>query len=141
MSTSAIAGYNARVYISDDSNATNPEIAELTGIKLDIASQMEDATSHASAGWKENVPVLNSWKASFDALKISSDTAQTKLRNAILNKTKLNFRFDSDGTATGKERYSGSGFIDSWAFDGPTATLLKITGSITGTGALTEAAQ
>lgn len=140
MPTSAVAGYKAKVYSSTD-GSTYTEVGELRDVTLNIKSEAADATSHSSAGWKEVVPTINSWSASFGALFVGADAAQDTIKSAILNRTLLYFRFDPAGTSSGLERFSGTGYITSYDIASPTNDLTTISGSIEGTGALTNANQ
>ena len=141
MPTQAIAGYTGKVYISDDAGANYYEIGELRDVTLHLKGAMLDASSHSSAGWEDTVPGLKSWSASFGNLFVSTDTAQDKLKAAILAGTKLKFRFDPEGTASGKERFSGDGYLESLDYAMPTNDLVAVSGSIKGAGALANANQ
>lgn len=141
MPTQSIPGYSGRVYVSDDGGTNYYEVAELRDVELTIQTEMMDATSHASNGGKEVTPGIQSWTATAGALYISSDTAQDKLDAAVLAKTKLKFRFDPEGTATGKERYSGDGYISNWKLANPNNDLAARNIDITGTGVAVKSTQ
>lgn len=141
MPTQAIAGYNGKVYESIDGGSNYREIGELRNVTLRIHTDMIDATSHASAGDKEVIPGIRSWDADFEYLYISSDAAQDEIDSAVANRTKVLFRFDPESTASGKERWSGSGYFEDVELQGPTADAAIRNGKITGTGALTKSTQ
>lgn len=141
MTTQAIAGYIGKFYISDDGGSNYYELGETKNATLTKEADMGDATSHASGGWKENVPLNKGFSISADALYISADVAQDKVRAALQNGTKLLFRLDPEGTSTGKERWSGAGYMKSWKIEDPTSDLAAVGIEITGTGALTESVQ
>jgi hypothetical protein len=141
VSTQALPGYTGIVYVSDDGGSTYVALGELKDAELTVQTEMMDATSHASAGFKEVVPGLQSWTATAGTLYISADVAQDKIDAALSGKTKLKFRFDPEGTSTGKDRYSGDGYISNWKMGTPNNDLNVRSLDITGTGALVKSAQ
>lgn len=141
MATNAIAGYKGKVYESSDGGGNYFEIGELRNVTLKMHTDMIDATSHASAGDKEVIPGIKSWDADFEYLYASADTAQDALDTAVANRTKLKFRFDPEDTSSGKERWSGDGYLEDVEIQNPTTDAAMRTGKIQGTGALTKSTQ
>lgn len=141
MATVALAGFVAKFYLSDDGGTNYYEIGELRDVEVNEEVDMFEATSHSSGGAKEYVPGNQGWEASIGALYISSDTAQDKLMAALNNKTKCKFRFDPEGTASGKERWAGDGYFRNWKLASPTNDLSAIAAEIQGTGLFVKSTQ
>jgi len=141
MPTQAIAGYLGRLYGSIDAGANYREYGEMRNFTARIKTDMIDATSHASAGDHEVIPGIRSWDADMEYLYVSSDAAQDEIDTAITNRTKTLFRFDPEGTSSGKERWSGAGYFADAEIQGPTADAAMRNVKITGTGALTKSTQ
>ena len=141
MRLQSIAGYNGICYVSTDGGTTYNPIGELQDVKLKIDSKMLNASSHASAGWEESKPGLNVWSATASALLVTSDAVQASLEAAIIAKTLLKFRFDPYGTATGKPRREGFGYLQAYEETQPTADLETAAFTIQGSGALVISTQ
>jgi predicted secreted protein len=139
--TQAIAGYIGKVYVSDDGGSTYVEVGETRDVKFNNQQGMFDATSHGSGGNKEVIPGIRDWSATIGALYVSSDVAQDKLASAVAAGTKLKFRFDPEGTATGKERFAGDGYLTNFELSYPNADLITENVQITGSGALVKSTQ
>jgi predicted secreted protein len=141
MSTQSIAGYNGVFSVSPDGGTTWTAVGELQDVTLKLATKMLDATSHASAGNEEYTPGNTNWTATVQALAIFADVAQAAITAALTPKTKLYFRFDPAGTATGKPRRQGYGYIEDWEEKEPNAELETVNLTIRGTGILAFSTQ
>lgn len=142
MSDNALAGYLGQVFISDDGGANYVAVGEMTDFKPTRARKTVDSTSHSDVGNESFKSTTKSWSATLDMLYVLGDAAQGKLSAAFQGATKLKWRFDPNGTAAGKPRFSGDGIIESIAGpDSPTADLVKLAVTIKGSGDLTEGTQ
>jgi hypothetical protein len=137
----SIPGYNGVFYVSTDGGTTWLPVGELQDVTLQIKTAMLDATSHSSNGWKNNVPGLKEWSASVGQLAIFSDTGQAALTAALTPGTRLKFRFDPAGTATGKPRREGFGLVSDWQEKEPTAALEDQNLTLTGDSELVFSTQ
>jgi predicted secreted protein len=102
MPTQSLAGYNGVLSISTDNGSSYQVIGELRDVELTIDTDMLDATSHSSAGWKEKVAGNAQWTATAGALYVNADAGQAGVVSALSGKTKCKFRFDPEGTSVGK---------------------------------------
>lgn len=141
MATNSIAGYKARVYVSVDGGGTYPEVLELKDVTLTIQTDVLDATSHSSNGWKENKAGNKSWSAKAGALMVQADPGQLAAINAALAGNTCKFRFDPEGTTVTLARYTGDGIFSNVEFSGPQSDLAGASFEITGSGPLVKAAQ
>jgi predicted secreted protein len=141
MATQSIAGYNGRMYISTDGGSTFIEFGELKDVTLSVKTDMGDATSHASAGWKDKKPLNSEWSAKASGLKVTTDAGQAAIVSALTGKTRCKFRFDPDGTTVGLPRRNGDGYIADWQETQPNNDLEAVDITIDGAGALTFATQ
>lgn len=141
MATQSIAGYNGVMYVSTDGGNTYTAVGELQDVKLKLSTKMLDAASHSSGGYEDYTPGLQGWTATVTALAIFGDAGQAAIMNALVNKTKFYFRFDPAGTASGKPRRTGSGYVQDWEESQPNEQLETMQLTIQGCGALTIATQ
>lgn len=137
----SIAGYNGVMYVSTDAGSTWTAVGELRDVKIKIANKMLDATSHSSGGYSNNNPGNQEWSATVGQLAIFADAGQVVVAAAVAGKTRLKFRFDPAGTATGKPRREGFGYIADWEESQPLGDLETQDLSITGDGQLTLSTQ
>lgn len=141
MASQSVAGYNGIVYVSFDGGTTYNAIGELQDAKLKIDLKALNSTSHNSAGWGSVKAGNSNWSATLQALYVAGDTAQAGLQAAAIAKTLVYYRFDEYGTATGKPRKSGSGYITSLEVSQPNEDLEIISITVQGDGALTVTTQ
>jgi predicted secreted protein len=139
--TGSVAGYNGVLSISPDGGTTYHVFGEVTDVSLKFTLKTLDATSHSSAGHEEFIPGNDGWTGTAKGLSVVADAGQTDIAAALAGKTKLKFRFDPYGTAVGKPRREGFGFITDFQEDQPNTNLVAINVSIQGTGALTFSTQ
>jgi hypothetical protein len=142
MSDNALIGYLGVLYISDDGGASYAAFTEIKDFKPARTRKTVDSTSHADAGEESYKLTTKGWTASADVLYVPGDPAQAKLSAAFNGGTKLKLRFDPNGTATGKPRFSGDAYIETITGpDNPVEGVIVQTVTFKGTGALTEGVQ
>lgn len=141
MPTQAIAGYVGKVYESIDGGANYREIGEMRNFTKRIKQDMINADSHSGGGDHDAIPGIRSWDADAECLYVSSDAAQDEIDTAIANRTKVKFRFDPEGTAAGKDRWSGDGFWEDAEIQDPTGDAAVRNMKIHGVGAFTKSTQ
>lgn len=139
--SNAIAGWVGKVYVSIDGGSNYFELGEMRNFNKRQHVDMFDATSHASSGNRRVKPGIASWDADIEALYVSADVAQDNLDTALSGKTLCKFRFDPEGTSSGKERWSGDGYIEDAEVQGPTTDLVLRNVKIAGDGVLTKSTQ
>jgi hypothetical protein len=92
-------------------------------------------------GWDNVTPGNSSWTATVTELSIFADAGQAAVAAAVTPKTRLAYRFDPAGTASGLPRRSGFGYIADWEETQPKADLQTTQLSITGDGPLAMSIQ
>jgi hypothetical protein len=137
----SIPGYNGVFYVSPDGGTTWIAVGELQDVTLQIKTAMLDSSSHSSAGWKNNTPGLKEWSATVQKLAVFADAGEIALNAALTPSTRLKFRFDPAGTAVGKPRREGFGYISDWQEKEPTAALEDQNLTITGDSELVLSTQ
>jgi hypothetical protein len=140
-SSQSIPGYNGVFFVSPDGGTTWVPVGELRNVTLNMKVDALDATSHSSAGHKNRNPGLDEWDATVEALTIFADAGQQAIMAALTAKSRVKFRFDPAGTATGKPRREGFGFFSSLSEKQPTAELESSDLNITGDGELAFSTQ
>lgn len=141
MPTQSIAGYNGVGYLSPDGGTTWVPIIEMKDVTIKRTTKMLDATSHSSGGHEDYVAGVDGWTATVAALTVFSDASFTDIEAAYAAKTKLDFRFDPAGTASGKPRYQGFGLLEDLEEKLPNLDLVEFTATIRGLGVLTYSTQ
>jgi hypothetical protein len=80
-------GFEAKLY-RQNSTAWD-EITNCRDLGLNISAEEADVTTRANAGWKATIGSLKNAEIEFEMIYDSTDTDQTALRNAFLNRTAL----------------------------------------------------
>lgn len=137
----SIPGYNGVFSVSTDGGSTWIPVGELMDVTLQVKTDMLDGSSHSSGGWKNHVPGLKEWSASVQQLAIFADAGQVAIDAALTPGTRLKFRFDPAGAATGKPRREGYGYISDWQEKQPTAALEDKNLTVTGDSELVLSTQ
>lgn len=100
---SGAAGHDARLYYSQselsydsDGSFSGSDPGEgpinlIRDVTLTIDGAEIDVTSRGGFGWREKIPGLRSWSASFNMIDDPTDTAYGVLKNALFNNTTLGF--------------------------------------------------
>lgn len=134
-----ISGTNLRIY-----NGTDP-YGYATSCTLDMSAEVRETLSKDSvSSWAENEVGQLSATLSFEGF-FSEDTTinSTNVENVsdlfgdFSGKTAVSWRFTTD--ATGEAVWSGSGYITSLSFTGNVEENATYSGTITVSGAITEA--
>jgi hypothetical protein len=122
-SSQSVNGYNGAFYVSPDGGTTWQPVGELRNVTLNMKVDALDATSHSSGGHKN--PSAWSRRVGCDGRgsTIFADAGQAAIMAALTAKTRIKFRFDPAGSATGKPRREGFGFFSSLSEKQPTAEL------------------
>jgi hypothetical protein len=139
--TQSIPGYEGVGYISPDGGTTWVPIIEMKDVTLKRTTKMLDATSHSSGGHEDYIPGVDGWTATIGALTVFSDASYADFEAAYAAKTKLRFRFDPAGTATGKPRYEGDGILEDLENKLPNLELVEHTATIRGKNTLAFSTQ
>lgn len=139
MATAAIPGFQGQVMVSTD-GVNYTKLCELREVTITVERDTIDATSHCSAGWKENILGNAQWSASADALYVDGDANQTAVYDALINRTDLYFKFQPTGETpqAGDTLWSGIGIITSWELSLPNDDAAAVSVEILGKGALTK---
>lgn len=137
----SIAGYNGVFYVSTDGGTTWVAVGELQDVTITWKVNMLDSSSHSGGGSKNNTPGLDEWSASVSNLAIYADAGQAAIQAALTPRTRLKFRFDPAGSASGKARREGFGYISQWVEKQPVAALETVDLTITGDASLVFSTQ
>jgi predicted secreted protein len=132
----AFAGYNGKIYISNDGGSTYNAIGEVNDMTLSIKTDDMEATSFDSVGWKEFIPGLKEWEADTEALYLYTNTGQDNLYNALVAGSVLKLRL-LPKTGTGNKGYQGDAFITEWEFNNKVDDVVSLSASFRGTSSLT----
>jgi predicted secreted protein len=137
-----VSGYAGRVYVSDDDGVTFAEVAQLSNVELAIDVDLLDETNDDDdVPSKEISAGIASWTATASGMYVPDDDAQTKLLAAVQAGSPMKFRFDFDGTASGKRRFEGTGLIAPWRLTSRVGDMAGETVQINGSGLLAVSAQ
>ena len=140
MSTGAVAGFKGLFYAAVGT-ATPGLVGEVQSISVNIDQDTMDATSHGSAGWKENLDGRRSWGASVSGLYVNGDTGQTTILSLLPTGTGTvlgNFEFVCDSTATSSTMsYTGSGYIKGFKHEMSNDNAQTVSFDVVGTGVCT----
>lgn len=102
---------------------------------LNRSMDEEDRTTKDSSGWHEGEPSIRHWSIDFDALLLESDAGYAELEDAYNNKEKVHVRVRTPAGNT----YTGYAILTDLTMEGPMEEA-TISGTLTGSGALTKAA-
>lgn len=120
--------------------ATGPDvyttIAGQRGGTLNISTDAIDASAKDGSGWEEKLVGLKSWSIDFDALHHETDTGLQKLETEIMAGNKVFVQFV---TPSGK-KFQGEAVITDYTIDAPHDDVATMSGTLEGTGALSELA-
>lgn len=145
MATGLVNGTDLLLKVgSSDSNEV--VVAFATSCSLEISMDEIDQTNKDSGGWKKIIGGLRSWSASSEALyqneAESSKTAFIDFWDKIENRTKVFVELTITGAAgsDGNKYYHGEAYVTSLSVNGGTEDQSTFSVTLTGSGALTEAA-
>lgn len=123
-------------------DASYTAIVGITDVSLNISSTRVDTTSHDDAGFKTSMVGNTEWSIDATLVLDEAQATQTTILTSAFDKTTRWYNFRPRGAVSGALEYRGQGMILdapvlSAPNDGPQTMKIKITG----TGALTKAAQ
>ena len=134
--SNAFAGYNGKIYISNDGGSTYTAIGEVTDMKLSAKMDDMDVTSFDSVGWKEAIPGLKEWEADTSALYLYSNVGQDTLYNVLISSSIIQIRL-LPKTGTGNKGYQGNCFVNTWEINNKVDGPVELSANFKGTSALT----
>lgn len=138
MATSAVGSHGTYLQIGDGATptevfATIAEVKDISGPEMTL--NMEDATSHSSGGWREEIPtLLEAGDVTFD-VNFVNDATQADLKDAQTARTRLNFRivFPLDTPLTN----AFSGYVTGFGYSAPVEGILTASVTIRVSGPVT----
>ena len=140
MATQAVSSHGTLLKLGDGADpevfTTIAEVKDISGPEMSL--NMEDATSHDSGGWREEIAtLLEAGDISFD-INYTADTTHETLQTAQYNRERLSFQivFPMDTPIT-KEF---SGYVTGFGFGAPVEGILTASVTIRVSGAVTDAA-
>lgn len=134
-------GVKFLVYAQTGTDATTgapilTRIAGQRGATLNRSVDTVDVTSKDSAGWRQYEYGIGDWSIDFDGLLVETDTAFKALEDALMNKTKLVVRFETEAG----NKYEGTALLTDFPIEGPYDGEATYSGTLTGDGAPTKIA-
>ena len=137
MATQAVSSHGTFLKVGDGAEpevfTTIAEVKDISG--PDMTLNMEDATSHDSGGWREEIPtLLEAGDISFD-INYTGGATQSVLEQAQYNREVLNFQmvFPLETPVTKAFR----GVVTSHSFNAPVEGILTASVTIRVSGAIT----
>lgn len=108
--------------------------------QLDVKASLEDVTTFASGGWKENAGGLLEWTVSIELIDdFTATTGLDALLWGILNTSvPIELRPTQAARGTANPAYTGNIWIDNSSFGGQVGTAAKKSLTFTGTGAVSR---
>lgn len=135
MATSAIAGFNAQVFISTNGGSTYTAIGETRDATLSITNNEIESTSFDSSGWMEVIGGLKEWEVSTESLYVYSNAGQSALYSSFVAGTSVKIRILPKNTA-GLTGYVGDAIINSWEINMVPDDVISLSVGFKGTGTL-----
>lgn len=137
MATSAVSSHGTFLKVGDGADpevfTTIAEVKDISGPAMSL--NMEDATSHDSGGWREEIAtLLEAGDISFDVNYIG-DTTQNVLETAQYDRERLNFQMVFPLTPAVTKGFSG--YVTSFEFGAPVEGILTASVTIRVSGAVT----
>lgn len=135
--TNAFAGFKGKILISTDGGTNYNEIAEIKEMTLNLTSELEDATSHDSGGWREFIEGLKTWTIDTETNYIVASTVKNDLFAALVAGTKLLIRFRPNDTV-GSDQFEGTVLVGEFTPASPLADPGNLSVTLQGCGTLTK---
>mgnify|MGYP003129447110 CR=1 FL=1 len=148
MATGLVNGTDLLLKVGD-SNSNEVVVAFATSCSLEISMDEIDQTNKDSAGWKQIIGGLRSWSASAEALyqneAESSKTAFVDFWDHLgganqRQKVFVELTITGASSADSNKYYHGEAYVTSLSVNGGTEDQATFSVTLTGSGALTEAA-
>lgn len=140
MATSAVSSHGTFLKVGDGEETevftTIAEVKDISGPAMTL--NMEDATSHDSGGWREEIAtLLEAGDISFD-INYTADETHDTLQAAQYGRDRLNFQLVFPLTPAVTKEFSG--YVTSFNFGAPVEGILTASVTIRVSGAITDAA-
>lgn len=137
MATSAVSSHGTLLKVGDGATpevfTTIAEVKDISGPAMSLT--MEDATSHDSGGWKEEIAtLLEAGDISFD-VNYSAHTTQELLETAQYNRERLNFQMVLPLAVPVTKAFSG--YVTGFERSAPVSGILTASVTIRVSGAVT----
>lgn len=137
MATSAISSHGTLLKVGDGADpeifTTIAEVKDISGPAMTL--NMEDATSHDSGGWREEIAtLLEAGDISFD-INYTSGATQSVLETAQYARERLNFEMVFPFTVPVTKAFSG--YVTSFDYSAPVEGILTASVTIRVSGAIT----
>ncbi len=137
MATSAVSSHGTLLKVGDGADpevfTTIAEVKDISGPSMSL--NMEDATSHDSGGWREEIPtLLEAGDISFD-INYTGGTSQTILAEAQMTRERLNFQMVLPLATPVTKAFSG--YVTSHEYSAPVEGILTASVTIRVSGAIT----
>lgn len=128
---SGTAGFNGRIYVTttDTTPAGGDLLGDTSDLSFNMSANLLDDTAHGGDGARSNVYGLIESGYSITAFYNATSTVQTRIENALLNRTKLWFHYQPAGTA---KTYKTQGAVESFDVGAPVDDLVSFSASIQG---------
>jgi len=116
----------------------NGLVGEVKNYSLDVASDIVDATTLGSNGWRRNVATIRGWSGSCTVHFDTNDQGQNDIRAALMAGESLQMTFYVGKNESGTKYYQGTAFVKSGSLTNDVAGLAEVTFSFEGNGELVE---
>lgn len=139
MASNVFAGYQGEITVSGSSSTAGATIGAIRNWQLNVTEDMGDATSFDSSGWSEFLPVKKGWTFTCEAIYLSTGATkqQDELRSALNSGTR---KYVALYASTADQVYRGWAYVGGWDLGGNVNDIAIHNFSLTGDGALSEAA-
>lgn len=140
MATQAVSSHGTLLKVGDGADpevfTTIAEVQDISGPEMSLS--MEDATSHDSGGWREEIPtLLEAGDITFD-INYYADETQEILEQAQYNRARLNFQMVVPMDTPVTKEFSG--YVTGFGFNAPVEGIFRASVTIRVSGAVTTAA-
>jgi predicted secreted protein len=137
---SKLIGSACKLYYNSASYAT-PTYTGMEGLisdTLDLTMAPIDVTDKDDGLWRKYIAGIRDWTASFEARLDTGSVAQEKMIDDFLASTQVLTKIEYKTSNSSK--YSGDCLGTSWSLSNAFDAEQKVSGTLTGDGALTQAA-
>jgi predicted secreted protein len=145
--TGKLQGFKSTFHYTAPGGGAAVKLKSISGWDLTIKLDEEDASDHDTQGWKEKLPGMADWSATAKALYFEGDVTQQGLVTALIASLQtasvsapIACTFEPIDEAAGMA-FSGNAYITSYKHSTANGSVQGIDISLSGTGALTYAAQ
>jgi predicted secreted protein len=135
-----VQGTGCKIYYDTDGGAT-PVFTSIEGLitdSLNVTQAIIDTTDKDSGNWGDHITGIRGWTTDFEAHIDTGSTAQEKVIDDLLIATQVIAKIEYKTSNSSK--YSGSCSCTDYSLSNAFNDSQKVSGTLTGTGALTQAA-